>query len=287
MLGTASFGDLPMKLAHARLNAQGYQVEETPYVASDLIVQAVAGGSADFGNGAITAAWTAVARGARIRTVMEHVANPHRFVVAQGVSACAELEGRRLALHGEGGVVNTLVRAFLAEECPDVTLSPVYMEDSSSRAAALLTGQLDAAPIDLNLLHWLEEQAPGRFHVMSDFAARWPSIKTIGVQVNSDFAATNREVVIEYIRARLTANRDLASDAGLLAAEAERHLGPSPRWARVARAYVEVHAWAPDGGLTQADVVRTLAFFSTGALTGLSAESVADLTFLEEALGSL
>jgi hypothetical protein len=54
----------------------------------------------------------------------------------------------------------------------------------------------------------------------------------------------------------------------------------------VARAYVEARAWAPDGGLREADVRRTLGFFSTPALAKLSAGDVADLRFLRSALES-
>jgi ABC-type nitrate/sulfonate/bicarbonate transport system substrate-binding protein len=284
--GPADFGDLPSLLAHERLRARGYIIEETHFNGTDLTVEALSNGATDFAGGAVTGSWTAAARGARVRTVMEQVANPHRLVAGPGISRCADLDGRRLALHGEAAVGTALVRAFLAEECADARPAVLHVPDSSNRAAALLAGGIDAAAIELGDVGWLEEQVPGRFHVLVDFAARWPLIKTTGLHVNADFAAASREIVIEYLRERLAANRDLTSDVGLLAEEAARVLGPSDRWSRVAQAYVDARVWSPTGGLTRADVTRTLDFFATDALRGVTAQSVADLTFLAEALGA-
>jgi hypothetical protein len=54
----------------------------------------------------------------------------------------------------------------------------------------------------------------------------------------------------------------------------------------VARAYIDAGAWAADGGLTEADVVRTLNFFASPSTARLSSRDVADLRFLDEALTS-
>jgi ABC-type nitrate/sulfonate/bicarbonate transport system substrate-binding protein len=282
-LGELSFGDVPTLLAHERLREQGYVVESTSYAATDLLVEAISRGSADIGNGALTAAWTAIARGAQLRTVMEHVANPHQLVVASAIASCADLDGRRLALHTQGGVVNALISAFMAEECPDATPETLHIEQSSARAAALLSGAVAAAGLDLNMALWLEEQAPGRFRVLSAFAERWPAVKTLGVQVNTDFANAHPDVVTDYVRARVLASREVAADPDRVVAAAERFFGLSPRWPGVARAYIATRAWSPDGGLTRTDVVRTLEFFRSPALAPLSPDQVADLRFLEAA----
>jgi ABC-type nitrate/sulfonate/bicarbonate transport system substrate-binding protein len=282
--GPLDFGDIPSALAHERLRAQGYQVEETYYSGPDLAVQALSMGAAEFANGALTTAWVAAARGAPIRTVMEQVANPHRLVATSAVSSCADLDGRQLALHGESAVGTVLLRAYLAEECPAARPTVLFVADSPNRAASLLAGGVDAAVIELATFDWLESQAPGRFHVVSDFAARWPSIKTTGVQVNTAFAAAHRDTVLDYVRARLAANREVLADVDLLAERAELALGPSDRWKQVARAHVDARTWPPDGGLTADDIGRSLAFFANETLAPAAAESVADVTFLQEAL---
>jgi hypothetical protein len=81
--------------------------------------------------------------------------------------------------------------------------------------------------------------------------------------------------------------RDLTSSPDLLAAQAARVFGPAERWPRVARTYIEGHSWAADGGLTEAAVERTLAFFADDTLRHASPRDVSDLSFLREALSSL
>jgi hypothetical protein len=137
------------------------------------------------------------------------------------------------------------------------------------------------------VLHWLEERAPGRFHVLVDFARRWPAVKTTGVQVNMDFAAAQSDLVVDYLRARVQAGRDLMADPDLLADRAARAFGPADRWRRIARAYIEANAWPADGGLTETDVARTLAFFEHGSLGRAAPSDVSDLSFLAEAVRSL
>jgi ABC-type nitrate/sulfonate/bicarbonate transport system substrate-binding protein len=263
LAGVPDFGDLAGLLAHERLRAEGYVVEETSYSGTDVAIDALARGAAEFGGGSITGAWTAAVQGARIRTVMQQVANPHRLVVASSIRTCQDLEGQRLALHGEAGVGTDLVRIYLAEECPGVKPATLYINGSD---------------------HWLEQQAPGRFHVLVDFASRWPAVKTTGVQVNMDFAAAQPERVVRYLRARVQAGRDLMADSDLLADRAARAFGPADRWQRIARAYIEANAWPADGGLTYVDVERTLAFFADDTLGRATPRDVSDLSFLRDAL---
>jgi NitT/TauT family transport system substrate-binding protein len=283
--GSPDFGDLPGLLAHRRLRDYGYVVDETYYNGTDLAIDALARGAADFGGGSLTGAWTAAMHGAPIRTLIEQAANPHRLVVTGAIERCRDLEARRLALNGEAGVGTDLVRIYLAEECPGVKPVTVYITGSENRAAALLAGTIDAAAMDLGVLHWLADQAPGRFRILADFAKRWPSVKTTGVQVNTDFAAAHPALVVEYLRARLAAMRDLMASEDLVVAEATRAFGPADRWHRVAHAYVDAKAWPTDGGLTEADVARTLAFFGGEVLRRASPRDVSDLRFLAEARG--
>jgi ABC-type nitrate/sulfonate/bicarbonate transport system substrate-binding protein len=273
-------------MAHEQLRAGGQVIEEITYGDSDLAVEALARGDADFGNGALSVAWTAAARGAPVRTVMEYTANLHRLVAVRGIRACGDLDGRRVALQGQNAAGTVLLRAYLAEECPGVQVDAIFVQGSGNRAAAFLAGGIDAAALELDAWDWLDERAPGRFHVLADFAARWPSVKTMGVQTNADFAARRPDLVTAYIGARLAAHREALGDVDRLAREAGRVLGPSDRWVPVARTFVGARAWAPDGGLREEDVAGTLAFFSNDTLRQASPDQVADLSFLRTALAA-
>lgn len=284
--GEADFIDLPSLVAHDRLRARGYTVETTFFSASDVAVQAVSRGWADVIHGSMISAWTAVGRGARLRTVMDHVTDPYRLIAGPGVSRCADLHERRLAVPGESAVSNHLVHAFIAQECPSAKPDIMLLGESSSQSAALLAGSIDAVAIELSSWLWLQKQAPGRFTVLSDFSARWPTIKTTGVHVNVDFAAQRGDVVRDYLRALVDANRDVKADPGLLVSAANAHMGRSEDWPAAARAYFDAGVWPEPGAFTRAAVDDTLSFFKTYSRLDprLTADAVADVRFLEAIL---
>jgi ABC-type nitrate/sulfonate/bicarbonate transport system substrate-binding protein len=284
--GEIDFGDLPSLIAQARLRAHGYRVTVVHLGAPDLAIDAVARGSVDVVHGSMVGAWRAAARGARVRTVMDHVANPFRLVVSAGISSCEGLDGRRLATSGEGAVSTHLMRAFVREQCPAALPVELALTESTSRASALLAGGIDATPLELSALMWLEKQAPNRFHVLSDFAARWPLVRTTGVHVNMDYAAAHADAVREYVRELVAANREALADPGVLVPAAMKALGSGDDWAAVGRAYRDAAMWPENGGLTQEDVAATLSFFKQGGIlpSDITSDAVVDLRFLEQAL---
>ena len=184
--------DLPTFLSHAALEAEGYTVEETFFALTELGVEALVRGNIEFATGAVRSYWAAAGRGARIRTVMEHVTNGHRLVANRRITTCAGLDGRRLALQSENAGGTALFRAYLAKQCPSVRPQTLLVPQSENRAAALLSGNLDAAVLELSLFLWLERQAPGQFHILDDFAARWPGLTVTGVHVNTDLPDSTR-----------------------------------------------------------------------------------------------
>jgi ABC-type nitrate/sulfonate/bicarbonate transport system substrate-binding protein len=285
----ADFDDLPSLMAHARLEAKGYRIETTHYRVSELAAEALSRGDAEFANGAVRSYWAAAAKGAPVTTIMDHAANVHRLVVEAGIRDCAALEGRPFALHSEGAVGTALARAYFSEACPDVRPRLLMIPNSDNRAAALLAGAVSGSVLKVAEVIHLEQRAPGRFRVMSDFSARWPHVKTTGVYVNSRFASAHPEAVRDYIRARLQANRDILGDSDRVAAAAAGRLGASTLWPMIARAHTDLGIWHPDGGLTRDDVDETLRFFiAHGSLkAGLTTDHVADLSYLGAALQEL
>ena len=284
--GEADFSDLPSFLAQARLRAQGFHIESTFFSGTSVAVAEVSRGTIDVMNGSTIGVWMAISRGAAVRTIMNHTADPYRFIAGPGIAACAALDGRRVGLAAESSVSTHLVRAYLADECPSASPEVLTIGESSNRVAAFLAGGIDAAGLELSSWLWLQKQAPGRFVLLSDFSTRWPAIRTTGVHVNTAFARAHRDLVEAYVRAVLAANRDVLADPDLLVAAANEHMGRSEDWTATARAYVDAAAWSPRGGLTRHDLESTLTFFQSHSRldTRLTAGDVADLGFLDKAL---
>jgi ABC-type nitrate/sulfonate/bicarbonate transport system substrate-binding protein len=285
----ADFDDLASLVAHERLRADGYEVEVVPFALSELSAEALARGDVQFANGAARSFWAARSKGAPIVTLMEHVVDVHRLLVVDGIRSCRDLDGRRLGINSEGAVGTALLRAYLDDACPSVRPDFFLVPRSENRAVTLGSGGVDAAVLELSSVLWLQQQHPGRFHLLADFQALWPLVPATGVHVNEAFAGANPQIVLDYVRARVLANRAVAADPGLVLIEADRAIGPSARWPVIADAYIAAAAWNSRGGLTAEGVDRALQMFSRyGGLPGdLTAESVADLSFLDAVLAEL
>jgi ABC-type nitrate/sulfonate/bicarbonate transport system substrate-binding protein len=245
LLRRADFSDLPSFLAQARLRAQGFQIESTFFSGTSVAVAEVSRGTVDIMNGSTIGVWMAISRGAAVRTIMNHTADPYRFVAGLGIEACAALDGRRV------GLADRQFREHASRpRLPDRRMSIGQPEvltigESSNRVAAFLAGGIDAAGLELSSWLWLQKQAPGRYVLLSDFSKRWPAIKTTGVHVNTAFARAHRDLVEEYVRAVLAANRDVLADPGLLVAAANEHMGRSEDWTATAPRIHRRRAWSP------------------------------------------
>lgn len=210
--GPTDFDDLPSIIAHNRLREAGQAVEEVAFSLSEQSAEAVARGDVAFANGSLRTFWAARSRGADVVTVMTHVGNVHRLIARGTVTGCDDLVSRQTGIHSEGAAGTALLRAWLDEECPGLEIRTLAIPRSENRAAALLSGGLDVAVVELSLFTWLTTQAPGEFHVLGDFHARWPDLETTGVHVHGTLLRTQPALVEAYLRARLEADRAVVAD---------------------------------------------------------------------------
>ena len=284
--GDYDFGDLALVDAHARLTAQGYDVRVTPLATGEVAAAALARGDVDISNGAYPTFWRAIAKGGRFVTVMEHTGNLHRLIAAQSIQTCADLDGPVVALHTESAASTALARAFFFEDCPGAAPRVVMIPASENRAASLMSGVVAAAVLEVSDLDHLQQLAPGRFHVLCDFAARWPFLGTTGIYVSEALARDHPDEVRDYVRARVLANRDLVSDRARLLADAARVLGTSRQWTDDAEAYTTLGLWDADGGFMRASIAQTFAFYRQHGtpLQDLTVDRVANFSFLEDVL---
>jgi ABC-type nitrate/sulfonate/bicarbonate transport system substrate-binding protein len=284
---TLDFGDLPTVMADALLAADGYDVAPTFFASAQLAADALARGQVDVGNGATRTFWAAIAKGASIATVMEQVGNTWAIVSTSDIRTCADLHARRLAITGEGSVSAVMSGAYLRDQCPGVEPRIVTIAGSEHRAAAILAGRIDAAPLELAESLYLAALAPGRFRTLVRFADDLPSLATTGVHVNRLWAAAHPRAVRDYLRALLMTHRRIVRQPDLLIGEARVRLRFDPTLvAQVADAYLHSKAWDVNGRLTDAVVRDSLAFFiRSGRLpNSLTVERVADLSYLERVL---
>jgi ABC-type nitrate/sulfonate/bicarbonate transport system substrate-binding protein len=282
--------DVPSLMAHGLLRREGYTVETTFFAGADLEVAAMAQGDLDLGNGSTRTHWNAVAKGVPIVTVMEEAADAWSLVAKNEIALCADLHGRRVAYTSPGALNAALLNAYLQRDCPRAEPQILLIANSATRSAALLTGELDATPLELVDVMQVEREGGGKFHTLVNFSIAFPKLKTTGVHVRSDFARQHSTQMHDYLKALLTVHRQIRKDPASLVAAAEAHLKMERTDAQSAvDAYLRNNIWDANGGMTRDAISFSVDFFAeTGAVPeGLTAEQVADLSYLEAVLNEL
>ena len=290
----AGISSAPMIAALDRLNQQGWNIEIPIIESSELVVQGVASGQFAGGSGANNAAMSAIDQGANLKLVISRIANEWAVYAANDIKTCADLSGRKLAIHSEGAVSTAMVKNWLAEKCPDAKPNYLIIPGSENRLAALLANQIDASPVELGDGVTLDLQAADRYHLLTSFAQDLPNLQPTSVYFNAEFMAANPGSVLAVIKSMLTVYREIEGHPELLAEVSRKFVPNAITEATLTQAtqkYTDWKIFPTDGGITPENLQYTIDFFGpngTGSVpTVLKPEQVADLTFLQTALKEL
>jgi ABC-type nitrate/sulfonate/bicarbonate transport system substrate-binding protein len=282
--------DVPMLMALASLEAQGYTVQKQYLATSPLIADALARGDADIGVINNQTMWTAINKGSRVRTILGSVAATVIVAAKQEIKVCHELDGRPVALPSTSGVNPALLSEYLKQNCAGTAPKYLVIPDTAGRDAALLSGQVDAATFQSEELFRIEKKAPGKFHLLISLSQAFPQIQVDGVQVRQAWAEQHPEIVRDFIRAVLTANRQVQETPAILYAESAKFLSLDPQSAKeIGDSYLQLKIWDANGSLTMNNVQYTIDFL-TGIKSlpaSLGAKDVADLSYLNDVLGEI
>lgn len=295
-VGFTSLGlsSAPFMAALDELGKQGYEVETPEIAESELVTEGVAKGDFAFGSGANNAVMTANSKGANLKLLMDRVSNEWTLYARTGITDCAGLDGKKLAIHSEGAVSTAMVKNYIQTNCPGTEPSYVVISGSPNRMAALLADQVDASPLEVTDSVALEQQAGDRYGLLASFSEKLPQLRTTSIYVNGDFAEQNPDTVKAVVKAVLEQHRKIADDPAYLTEIAEQYVGDAvdpEQLDAAADIYVERELFAVDGGLTDENLAYTAEFFGpdgTGAVEEpMTVEEFADLSFLKEALDEL
>ena len=297
-IGFTSVGlsSAPFLSAIAKLNEQGYDIDTPILAQSELVTEGVAQGQFAFGSGANNAVLAAVEQGANLKVLVDRVANEWTLYVANDITDCAGLDGRRLALHSDGAVSTAMVRNYIETECSGTAPQEIFIEGSPNRVAAMLATppQVDASPLELGDSITIDTQASDRFHLLSSFSADLPNLKTTSIYVNGDFAAQNPQAVEDVVRAVVEEFRLVANDAAYLETIAREQVPDAINEETITAAaekYVELGMFPVDGGVTEETLQFTADFFGpegTGTVSrAIELDEWTDLSFLETVLSDL
>ncbi len=282
------FSHVPMLAAIEELNKRGYKIEPVFFAQSEVGVEAVAKGDVAFGNGSTAEMMVANQKGAPLLMLDERNSNEWTIYSVASIQKCADLDGKRLAVHSTGAVSTRMVNQWLKSTCPEAKPNILTISGSDNRAAALQAGQIDATPLELADGIRLDQTAPGKYRRLTDFASGLPLLSTSAVYVNKNFYEKNPEVVRDVLKEQLLAHRKLTKDLTLWRGYVEKNLKEIDKTTldAVMKGYNDIKGFDVNGGLTPQKIDFTLQFFTeSGDLKpGLKASDVSDMAPLNDVL---
>jgi NitT/TauT family transport system substrate-binding protein len=285
----------PFLSAIAKLNEQGYDIKTPILAQSELVAEGVAQGQFAFGSGANNAVLLAIEKGANLKVVVDRVANEWTlYGRTETIHACADLAGKRLALHSAGAVSTAMVHNYINTECPGTLPQEVFIEGSPNRVAALLADEIDASPLELGDSITIDTQAGDTFSLLSSFSADLPNLKTTSIYVNGDWAAQNPESVKAVVKAVIEEFRLVSADTAYLKTVAEAQVPAAINEDTIDLAvakYVELGMFPVNGGVTAENLQYTAEFFGPNGTktvaTVIPTDQWSDLSYLNAVLDEL
>jgi ABC-type nitrate/sulfonate/bicarbonate transport system substrate-binding protein len=285
----------PYLAALDAMRKDGYTIDTPIIESSELLTQGVAGGQFAFGSGANNSVLAAIEAGASLKVITTRVSNEWTLYARTAtIKTCADLAGKKLAIHSEGAVSTAMVKNYVKSKCPGTEPLYVVIPGSPNRLAALLADQIDASPLELGDSITVDTQASDRFSLLASLAQDLPDLQTTSIYVNGDFLKNNPGTVMALVKAVITEYRRVAADAAALQADAEKFTADSidPKTVKAAsEKYVELKMFPVNGGITPANLDYTAKFFGpsgTGAVkTDFTLAQWADLSFQDAVLAEL
>lgn len=269
------------------LNNDGWNILAAELAQSELAAEGVASGQFHMSTGASNTVLQMVEGGADVKYVSDRVGNEWTIYAKSDITSCADLDGKRMAIHSPGAVSTAMVKDWINVNCPGTEPEYLVISGSQNRMAALQAGQVDASPLELADALQLDAESPDEFRLISSLAVELSDLHPTTLYAHGDFIRDYPGSIRAIIRAMLEENRKINADTSgaYLAQLHEKHLG-EPIDPAIAQVYIELGIYPNDGGLTDEGVQFTLDFFTRAEVVqpGLTADQIADLSHLNAVL---
>jgi ABC-type nitrate/sulfonate/bicarbonate transport system substrate-binding protein len=279
----ADVADIPWLAAVESLEAQGYTLETLSFSDTAIEVTAMEKGDLDISGINNQIAWAAISQGAELVTFMDRSANTFMTITSRDITACADLDGKSVAVPSAKSVSGAMFNAYVEQNCPGTEPQILVVSGGSNRRAALIAGEVDAAMQDFDDLIKLESERPGDFYALVAFGQAFPGLQINSQVVHRDFAEKNPEMVKDVIRAVFAARRALQDPQALSEAIVQYLEAEPDRAEQMAETYLAQGIWDASGVYSLESVQATLEFLREGGdlPPDLTAEDVADLSYYD------
>jgi NitT/TauT family transport system substrate-binding protein len=278
---------VPILAAVDTVRQAGHQVEVVELAEPELAIEGLAKGDYAISAEATSPALIAIEQDAPIKIIADVVGNQWAIYGKPGISSCDDLSGRPFGIFSEGAVATAITKDWVDSTC-DEGKRPDYLTIGGSdvRAQALVTGQIDATPLELSDVVALESSGASGFAEVVNFAEKMPHLHPQTVYANAEFLTEHRDVAQAFVTALVQEHARINADPQHLADLATKHLPEEEpaTVARIAERYVEARLFDA-AALTEQNVQGTINFFARAGVIaqGMTAKDAADLSFIEAA----
>jgi NitT/TauT family transport system substrate-binding protein len=290
-IASTSFGlsSVPLLAALDAMREDGYVIEYPALTSPDLVAEGMIRNDFQFGVVGIAPASVAIQQGAPITNVMAQFANPWYMYAATDIEECADLQGRRLAIHSEQSTSAAFGFDWIDKECPGTEPEVLIIAGSENRYAAMIAGEVDASAVEIGDAVALEEEAGDRFHQLVSFAETLPDILTTTYAVNTEFAAESPETVVALLTAVLEQHRMIDDDPAYFADLVEQYRPYISGVISDRAIELQGQLFQTDGGFTEEYVQATIQFLTDATVIegDLGVDDIADFSYLDQALQGL
>jgi len=288
--GSPSVKDIPSLMALDALQAQGYTTQVVTFAKTDQMTDALARGDVEIASPSTNAAWTAIAKGADFRTIVGRANMSFYLIVSPDIQSCQDLNGKTLSFATRQSVGYLIYDKYIKENCPGVNPDILLVNESKNRVVSLDTHKVDGSYLDIDDWLSLNQKEPGKFRVLIDYQKAYPQIQYSTFSVYNPWAKQHPEIVKDFVRALLKANRQVTDDPQVLQNEIVKRLSMNEADAKeLAHAFLSLGLWDANGALTNDNLRYTLDFLVQNGQVppGKTVEDVTDLSYLNAVLNEI
>jgi NitT/TauT family transport system substrate-binding protein len=278
---------VPILAAVDTVRQAGHQVEVVELAEPELAIEGLAKGDYAISAEATSPALIAIEQDAPIKIIADVIGNQWAIYGKPSISSCDDLSGRPFGIFSEGAVATAITKDWVGSTCT-AGKQPEYLTIGGSdvRAQALVTGQIDATPLELSDVVALESSGGSGFTQVVDFAEKMPDLHPQTVYANAEFLTEHRDVAQAFVTALVQEHARINADPQHLVGLVARHLPDEDpaTVSRIAERYVAARLFDA-AALTEQNVQGTIDFFARAGVIepGMTAKDAADLSFIESA----
>ena len=253
-------GDLPSLVAMQMMRNQGYNINPLTLNGSSVTADAVSTGSAQIASLNGISVFQAVDKGNSFVAFAEKYTNEEALVAKSSIKSVANLNGATVSVQSPNATSASLV--LYTEKSNNIHLNMVYQPNSATRAAALVSGQIDASPLELDDVDKIIGETHNSYHVLIYYNKSLPWVLGNIFFTSKSIMSAHKSIVQAFTTDLAAADKAAYADPnGYISKYGNLLSGYTPD---VLKASMDESAsgdiWGINGQIKPGDVQKTLQF---------------------------